>query len=176
MKKAQDILIVGYGDIGRRVARKLRGCRRYRISALVRRSPTKSIAAEKAGCYGVHFVRGDLGDFHSLQNLTPRPDVVLHFAPPPGYGQSDEHTKNLLRALDAADRFRPNSLRAKRRMLPRQIVYISTTGVYGDCQGTWIDETRALKPESVRAKRRVDAEQRLRRWGRKRDVAITVLR
>jgi nucleoside-diphosphate-sugar epimerase len=61
-------------------------------------------------------------------------------------------------------------------MLPRRIVYISTTGVYGNCNGEWIDETRPLKPESARAARRVDAEQQLRKWGRRHRVAITVLR
>lgn len=61
-------------------------------------------------------------------------------------------------------------------MLPRRIVYISTTGVYGNCHGDWIDETRATTPDSARAKRRVDAERRLRKWGRLHGVAITVLR
>jgi nucleoside-diphosphate-sugar epimerase len=61
-------------------------------------------------------------------------------------------------------------------MLPRRIVYISTTGVYGNCHGAWIDETRPTNAESARAKRRVDAEHRLQKWGRKHRVAITILR
>ncbi len=36
---------------------------------------------------------------------------------------------------------------------------LSTTGVYGDCGGAWIDETRAPQPANLRAKRRVSAEQ-----------------
>jgi nucleoside-diphosphate-sugar epimerase len=176
MKKVQNILIVGYGDIGRRVARKLRGSRRYRISALVRKSPDGYMVPKIAGSLRVQLVRGDLGNRHSLQNLKTRADTVFHFAPPTATGTSDEHTKNLLRALTGAHPFHPDPRRAKRGMLPRQIVYISTTGVYGDCEGAWIDETRALKPESARAKRRVDAERRLQRWGWKYGVAITVLR
>ena len=61
-------------------------------------------------------------------------------------------------------------------MLPRRIIYISTTGVYGNCNGEWIDETRPVKPESARAKRRVDAERRLKTWGRVHGVSITILR
>jgi nucleoside-diphosphate-sugar epimerase len=61
-------------------------------------------------------------------------------------------------------------------MLPRRIVYISTTGVYGDCHGEVIDETRAVSPESARARRRVSAERQLFKWGQSHGAAITVLR
>jgi nucleoside-diphosphate-sugar epimerase len=55
-------------------------------------------------------------------------------------------------------------------------VYISTTGVYGDCRGEWINESRPLKPATARAKRRVDAERELLRWGRRLGVAVCILR
>lgn len=38
------------------------------------------------------------------------------------------------------------------------IGYFSTTGVYGDRQGGWVDETTAPDPASPRARRRIDAE------------------
>jgi len=41
-------------------------------------------------------------------------------------------------------------------------VYVSTTGVYGDCGGAQFDETRAVQPANARAVRRVDAERRFR--------------
>ncbi len=37
--------------------------------------------------------------------------------------------------------------------------YLSTTGVYGDHEGAWVDETTAVNPPNPRLKRRVDAEQ-----------------
>jgi nucleoside-diphosphate-sugar epimerase len=43
------------------------------------------------------------------------------------------------------------------------MVYASTTGVYGDCGGALIDETRAVRPANPRALRRVSAERQLRR-------------
>ena len=58
----------------------------------------------------------------------------------------------------------------------RRLVYVSTTGVYGDCAGAWIDETRPLRPATDRGIRRVDAEQRVRAFGRRSGVAVCVLR
>lgn len=37
--------------------------------------------------------------------------------------------------------------------------YLSTTGVYGDCDGGWVDETTPPNPHSLRTKRRLDVEQ-----------------
>ncbi len=53
--------------------------------------------------------------------------------------------------------------------------YISTSGVYGDCDGDLIDETRALRPATARACRRLDAECQLRALGR-RGVVVSILR
>ena len=172
MKNAQKILIAGFGDIGERVARKLHDARHYRVTALVRETSGKSRHPKFAASLGVQLMRGDLSKRRSLQKLTGLADTILHFAPPPDTGQSDTHTANLLAALSGVHR----SSLIQPKMLPRRIVYISTTGVYGNCHGEWIDETRQLKPESQRAKRRVDAERRLRKWGRLHGVSITVLR
>ena len=180
MKKAQNILIAGFGDIGKRVARKLGASRHYRVKALVRNAGAMPANAKIAKSLGVQLLRGDLSKPRSLQNLTGLADTILHFAPPPGFGETDTHTRNLLAALSnnrcrghrgqyAAPFPRPG-------MLPRRIVYISTTGVYGNRGGEWVDETSPVKPESARARRRVDAERCLRKWGRIHAVAITVLR
>lgn len=170
--KIRRILIVGFGDIGRRVAHKLAAARRERIVALVRRATLPQGAA-------IDCVRGDLGRRRSLQKLHGVADTVLHFAPPPRDGNRDTHTQHLLEALQPVRRGRPleaTSTPARAPMLPRRIVYISTTGVYGNCMGAWIDETRPLHAESTRAKKRVDAERRLEKWGRLNGVSITVLR
>jgi nucleoside-diphosphate-sugar epimerase len=76
----------------------------------------------------------------------PEVDAVLHLAPPPPSGDRDSRTANLLAAL-------------KRR--PARIVYISTSGVYGDCAGEKVDESRPPNPQTPRARRRLDAETRL---------------
>jgi nucleoside-diphosphate-sugar epimerase len=58
----------------------------------------------------------------------------------------------------------------------RHIVYGSTTGVYGDCDGARFDETRTPNPQTDRARRRVDAERRLRWYGRALWARVTLLR
>jgi nucleoside-diphosphate-sugar epimerase len=87
-------------------------------------------------------------------------DAVLHCAPPPALGEGDGRTANLLAALQAA----------------RRIVYISTSGVYGDCGGALVHESRPVRPETARARRRVNAEEQLHRWCAERQVALVVLR
>jgi nucleoside-diphosphate-sugar epimerase len=62
------------------------------------------------------------------------------------------------------------------RTVPLGIVYGSTSGVYGDCQGLWVDETRPVKPDTSRAHRRVDAEAQLRWFGRSAGVPTHILR
>lgn len=76
-------------------------------------------------------------------------DALLHCAPPPPAGDRDTRTANLLAAL-------------KRR--PARIVYISTSGVYGDCGGERVEESRPPNPQTPRARRRVDAERQLQRY------------
>lgn len=166
MRRHLNVLIVGFGDIGRRVAMQL--APRCQVSALVR-SPAAAKAAQKLG---VLPLRGDLGKPRSLSHLRCRFDVIFHFAPPPNAGVRDTYTRNLINALF------PTTTLAK--MLPRRssprFVYISTTGVYGDCRGEWIDETRALRPRTARARRRVDAERALTDAARRKKLTLRILR
>src|SRR5512134_653532 len=79
-------------------------------------------------------------------------DTVLHSAPPPPSGEGDPRTANLLAAIERG------------AIIPARIVYLSTSGVYGDCGGAYVDEKRPVNPQSARAARRVDAERRLDAW------------
>jgi nucleoside-diphosphate-sugar epimerase len=90
--------------------------------------------------------------------------ALLHCAPPPASGDTDTRTANLLAAL------------ADARILPGRIVYVSTSGVYGDCGGERVDELRPIAPLTARAKCRVDAEQRLAAWCAQHRAALVVLR
>ncbi len=91
-------------------------------------------------------------------------DTVLHCAPPRRPARPIREPANLLAALEAGG------------ILPSRLVYISTSGVYGDCGGAWVDEARPVNPQTARAVRRVDAEERLSAWGRAHGVAVVVLR
>lgn len=91
-------------------------------------------------------------------------DALLHCAPPPATGTADTRTAHLLAML------------AKGRILPARIVYVSTSGVYGDCAGARVDESRAVRPQTDRARRRVDAERQLALWCSERGVSLVILR
>ena len=105
----------------------------------------------------------DLDRPASLTALMPA-DAVLHCAPPPATGAADTRTANLITALEST------------RILPTRFVYISTSGVYGDCGGALVDESRPINPQSDRARRRADAEARLALWCSDRGIALVVLR
>ena len=155
--KRPTLLIVGCGDVGLRVARRLRG--RYRLLALT--TSGERVAELRAA--GIVPLVGDLDRPAGLQRLAGLADAVLHLAPPPGEGRGDPRTAALLAAL-------------ARRGGPRRIVYASTSGVYGDCGGARFDETRRVAPATDRARRRVDAERRLRWYGRTTGARVSVLR
>ena len=155
--KRPTLLIVGCGDVGLRVARLL--VDRWRIVALTS-GPTRRPELRAAGI--VPLV-GDLDRPATIFRLADLADAVLHLAPPAAQGTHDVRTANLVRALARSTRL-------------RGLVYGSTTGVYGDCGGAIVDETHALRPASDRARRRVDAEARVRWLGRAAGIAVTVLR
>ncbi|MEO8155837.1 MAG: NAD(P)H-binding protein [Rhizobacter sp.] len=155
--KRPALLIVGCGDVGLRVARLLRG--RWRLLALTS-SPARAPSLRAAG---VQPLLGNLDQPETLARLAGLADAVLHLAPPPTHGETDTRTQHLLQALARQGRV-------------RRIVYASTSGVYGDAQGERFDETRAVNPATDRARRRVDAEARMRWHGRAHGVRVTVLR
>ncbi len=152
------VLLIGCGDIALRTADLLRG--KVRLYGLTRRNDEIS----KLRGRGIVPIIGDLDRYHSLERLRTAPFAVLHFAPPPTEGRDDPRTARLVAAL------------TKARIIPQRFVYISTTGVYGDCAGASVSETHPRKPQTPRAKRRVAAEDRLRNWARRYGVRLSLLR
>ena len=165
--RRERLLIVGCGDVGQRVARQLHtgpGAGRMQVLALT--SSTERTALLRA--QGIRPLRGNLDDAATLRRLSGVATRVLHLAPPPGEGAGgdgwwrDPRTVALARAL-------------RLRSLPASLVYASTTGVYGDCGGALVPETRAVAPGTPRAQRRVNAERAVRHLGRA-GVRASVLR
>ena len=156
--KRERLLIIGCGDVGQRVARVQR---HVRVVALTS-SPARVTGLR---AQGITPMVGNLDEPASLQRLAGWATRVLHLAPPPLEGHADPRTLALTRVL-------------MRRHAPRQVVYGSTSGVYGDCAGAWVHESRAVNPVTPRAQRRVDAEARVRHLGRMRASAtrVSVLR
>ncbi len=150
-------LIVGCGYIGRRLALRLRG-QGHRPRGLVR-----SIAsAQRLVDDGITPLLCDL-DRQALPPGSTAGCDLYYLAPPPRQGTEETRVARLLQGLAESGP-------------PRRIVYISTTGVYGDCGGAWVDESWPARPQVDRARRRWDAEQRLRAWRASGGGELVILR
>jgi nucleoside-diphosphate-sugar epimerase len=159
--RRERVLIIGCGDVGLRVARQLPA----RVQVLALTSSAERAPLLRAR--GIRPLAGNLDQPAALRRLAGLATRVLHLAPPPGENlpdwRRDPRTLALLRAL-------------RLRGLPQSLVYGSTSGVYGDCQGEWAPEIRPLNPHTPRAQRRADAESQLRFFGRSTGVRVHTLR
>lgn len=151
------LLIAGCGYVGQRLVARLRD--RFEISALVR-SNDKAAALERQGVKPVVI---DLDRVRAGASIPERLDqeAIVYLAPPPATGESD------LRL----DRFLQLTI-----VPPKTFVYMSTTGVYGDASGGFVDESTPVMPRTDRARRRVSAEEMTRVWCHERRVRRVVLR
>ncbi len=163
--RRERLLIIGCGDVGLRVARALADAKirssgqRLRVLALTS-SPAKLPDLRQRG---ITPLLGNLDQPETLRRLAGLAHRVIHLAPPPGPGWQDPRTRALTMAL-------------RRRTLPTSLVYGSTSGVYGDCGGALVNETRAANGHTPRSIRRVDAERRVRHLGRATGVRTSILR
>ena len=151
------MLIVGCGDVGTRIAHDARP-RGDEVLGLVRTAES----AERLRRDGLSAIALDLDRPIEIDTRSWLDREVWYLAPPPSTGTTDPRLTHFLAALPAVE--------------GRRIVYISTTGVYGDCEGAWVDETRPANPQVDRARRRLDAEQQLRAWRAAGDGEVVILR
>jgi nucleoside-diphosphate-sugar epimerase len=157
-KILEDVLIIGCGDIGIRVARLVQQ-EDGRVAGLAR----TVASAERLREFGVEPIMGTLDDPASLAALPTHGKLVFYFAPPPGGGPFDSRMRNFCHAIGTG-------------ALPEKVVYMSTSGVYGDCGGEWVTEDTPINPQTSRAQRRADAENTLREWGQAHSVPVVILR
>ncbi len=151
------MLIVGCGDVGLRVAALLP--RHVALLALT----TSADRVPELRAAGMTPLLGNLDDAASLRRLGGLATRLVHLAPPPGQGEFDPRTLALTVAL-------------RRASLPLSLVYGSTSGVYGDCGGDIVTETRAVNAYTPRATRRIDAEKMIRSFGQASGVSCSTLR
>ena len=148
------LLILGCGDVGMRLLPLLRG--RFRVFAVTSRPERR----DELRALGAVPLLADLDRPATLRRLAGLADYIVHLAPPQADGALDRRTRRLSAILPERAR----------------LVYVSTSGVYGDCGGAWIDETRTPAPHNARARRRVDAEQVLRAWAVRAQGRLAILR
>ncbi|MDZ7661448.1 SDR family oxidoreductase [Thiohalophilus sp.] len=156
VKPPEQVFIVGCGDIGRRVAR-LWQADGLPVTGLARHADRQTAA-------DIIPYQADLDDPATLTDLPVHQALVYYFAPPPPHGREDPRMAGFLQALE------------QHGTVPQRIVYISTSGVYGDRQGGIVSEQTPAYPQVDRARRRYAAEQALREWGRQQNVPVVILR
>lgn len=166
MKKSQSntkiglprVLIVGCGDIGLRILPLLHGAMgaRYRIFALTSQA---NRCAELRSAGAIPIV-ANLDEPFTLARVAGLANRIIYLAPPASIGTIDKRSRHFAAVLS-------------RRCT---MVYVSTSGVYGDCGGAMVTETRPVLPHNLRAVRRVDAEQVWRNWARRTGSTVSILR
>jgi len=149
------ISIAGCGHIGKLLARQLLK-KKIPVTAYV------SSDTSMAECKNSH-INGEKIDLDgALQNIDLVGQRVIYLVPPPRTGKTDTRITNYLHAI--------------KKQPPEKFVLISTTGVYGDCKGDWVDESAPLKPTADRAFRRADAERQVQQFCQPLNIPLVILR
>lgn len=150
--------ILGCGDIGKRIAGNLLSTGTT-VTAMTRSEDKVDILCGM----GMAAVTGNLDDPDSTDLSAAAGSLLFYLVPPPGGGIADTRMRNFCTAFE-------------KEATPAKVVYLSTSGVYGDCPGIAVTEETPVNPQTARAKRRLDAETTLVRWGKERGVPVVILR
>lgn len=153
----EAMIILGCGYLGQALTRRYRQLGEP-VTGVVRTAASAAAVAAAGG----EPLQLDLTQ-DDLSGLATAGEQVFHLAPPPNDSDGDRLTARVLEAF-------------ARTGSPRRLVYVGTTGVYGDCGGAWVDETHPPQPTAGRALRRWDAEEQLRHWSRTSGAELMILR
>lgn len=151
------MLIVGCGYLGQRIAK-----RAQQGGVPVRGVVRSETSAAHLDELDIDSLCVDT-DHQRLPPGSTQGEDVYYLAPPPPEGERDTAMQHFLEGLVESGQ-------------PRRILYVSTTGVYGDCHGEWVEETRPAHPQVDRARRRWHAEQLLRQWREESGGELVILR
>ncbi|MFK5895202.1 MAG: SDR family NAD(P)-dependent oxidoreductase [Pseudomonadota bacterium] len=158
----KNIILVGFGYMANRIANTLQQ---------MQLSPDKIVySLSRKDCIKPSWIKHIRFDLDKTVNQSfSKPEIfdqssILYLVPPPATGKTDPRLFNFLSVIEQS------------AYLPEKIILISTTGVYGNCGGAWVDETSAVQPEVDRAYRRADAEKQLQDFCSKKSIICTILR
>jgi nucleoside-diphosphate-sugar epimerase len=149
-----SVSIVGCGYTGRKLAERWL-CLKQPVRGFATRDPSlQQITSLGAEAQPLNLDREPpLFDFDG--------QLVYYAVPPPPTGSGDPRLERLLEHVCGR---------------PRRLIYLSTTGVYGNRAGGSVDEETPPAPASDRAARRLAAEQSLRAWADSHAVPWCILR
>jgi nucleoside-diphosphate-sugar epimerase len=151
-------LIAGCGYTGLRLARRLQP--RWQVTALAR-SADAAAALQAAGIGSVQLDL-DAGTAPGALAKVAHEAAIAYLVPPPDGGTSDPRLERFLAAVGPAR--------------PAVLLYMSTTGIYGDTSGAAVTEDSPVAPGNDRSRRRAAAESIARGWCEARGVRWVVLR
>ena len=158
-------VIIGCGDVGRRIALQLIESNEARDSILGLVQTANSLNA--CGALGIECMLFDLdevldgqGDHAQLLNQVR----CYYLVPPQKIGFEDERSRALLTWF------------TENKIQPSKVVLVSTTGVYGDCDGEWVSEKTPTNPQTERGKRRLSSERQWTNFSEAESIPITILR
>ena len=151
-------IIIGCGDVGKRIAKSL-NLQGESVTALSHQKSSQMTLKQQ----GINSISADLDDPASLVDIDFQQSNIYYLAPPANEGDNDQRMKNFIHAQS-------------QNKSPRRIVYISTTGVYGDAAGEWVTENNPPAPQASRSKRRLDAENTLTRYCQQSNCEYNILR
>lgn len=160
MSVVPPLALIGYGDIARRIAARFPEASVHALSRHVPPAP-----AGHGGEWVAHTT--DLDRLTQMPAL-PAGAIWIYLTPPPSAGVIDSRVANIIRLAD--------EMAADGACLPSQVIYASTTAVYGDQAGRWVDEGTPPQPQHDRGRRRLDAERRWQSWCDERHIPLTILR
>ncbi len=160
---SQPIHIIGHGYMGHKL-----------LQALLEQSlaSAEQITTVARSQPESHFqnphLAWDLDNTETDSHSIPKPNAIIYyFVPPPPRGRLDSRAQAFITQLE-------QNTQAQTR--PAKIVLISTTGVYGNCHGQWVDENTPLNPSVDRARRRADAEQQFQHYAQQHNIPLVILR
>ena len=151
---SSDIFICGLGYLGKKIIQQLNKSDLANCATLSRRS----LEHEWANHY-----QKDLDDLPDDITFNLTGSCLYYLVPPPSTGKLDLRIRRFLQAINETN-------------LPKRVILISTTGIYGNCADDWVDEQRVPSPDTDRGRRRLDAEEVLQAWGKQHNVKVIILR
>ncbi|MEM7303908.1 MAG: NAD-dependent epimerase/dehydratase family protein [Pseudomonadota bacterium] len=151
-------IITGCGQVGRQLC-DLLAVQNKTITCLVKTQASRDLLTQR----GFTAKTFDLDTRPTLPEDLPLAQSDLYYFIPPSNTDLIDHR---------IDYF----LELCKTHIPRRIVYISTSGVYGDCNGEWVNEAHPASPVTERAKRRYYAELSLIQFCKEFQCQFNILR
>jgi nucleoside-diphosphate-sugar epimerase len=145
-------IIIGYGYCGYYLAKALL-TKKEKVTAIARHQ-----AFENAKLEGLNYLSANV---EQPMTLNVQDAIIYYLIPPPKQGQHDGTLQTFIQQMQG---------------VPEKIIYFGSSGVYGDQQGSWVDESSACNIKNNLQRRRLDAEAQWLAYAKKQNIPCIILR